>query len=151
MVADGYAENEGDFNRLSCQELNKYVSNKTEIRWNDSTYIIWRRLGVIGENARSWSVLAMSQVAADGSLSDLKQWKKKMTYQEPHMDSQIAGLLLCNWGLSDSAKTRLAYITPKSTKLTTRISCIALQHKVIAVVAWWALRLGEPAISQKAL
>jgi len=32
VVADGYTENEEDFNGLSCQELNKYVSNKTEIR-----------------------------------------------------------------------------------------------------------------------
>jgi len=79
VVANSYTENEEDFNGLSCQELNKYVSNKTEIRWNDSTYVIWRRLGVIGENARPWSVLAMtqSQVAADGSLSNLKQWGKK--------------------------------------------------------------------------
>jgi len=77
MVADGYTENEEDFNGLSCQELNKYVSNKTKIRWNDSTYVIWRHLGVIGKNARPWSVLAMSQVAADGSLSDLKRWEKK--------------------------------------------------------------------------
>jgi len=77
VVADGYAENEEDFNGLSCQELNKYMSNKTKIRWNDSTYVIWRHLGVIGENARPWSVLAMSQVAADGSLSDLKWWGKK--------------------------------------------------------------------------